>query len=289
MFRIYVCQRGIESIACGVMLGAILYHNDYYPEFDQILGSQIGSKKANRLSTNLFDKYDAVFELVSFEFCELELYRRIRVKTENLIFNLISKLGINLDNCEIVLDVKLPNISFGKVKRANSVKQYPALHLTRNILEMERCSEVNKLSILYPIYRLQYNQGRITPTHVDLILRYKPSIIHRPNTLEYISNYIINTVINEQKKDTIYKSTFLTARLPQWIIEYYKQNHNKTIIYFKDLVSDRQLSKISKHKLSNTSELRSATHKSIANNIPDDMNEWLISNAPPDLKHEILL
>lgn len=286
MFNIYISQRGLESIACGVMLGAIMYDNESDLRYLQAKNIQINSLKTDKLIDSIGGNYTVLYDHVSFDYSELDMIRKIRYTAENLVCSLLSKLSINLKDCNLIIDKTLPKLTLGNVIKANSTKIYPMIHMTRLLIESERRKFITKLDILYPRYKFNITQGRISSNHLAVITRLGVSKVHKPYTAEILTEYLIKLYLSESPKRDDYL-VFYRKKLPSW----WKEQLLKCI----GLNVDNILDLIPKDKLESVSYIKrpynSLNHVRRINpfSLPDEYLQWFEQNAPSDLKYEILL
>ena len=285
MFNIYISQRGLDSLACGITIGAIMYDNESDVKYRQAKNILVNSFKADTFIATIGGNYTSVYDYVPFGYDDLELMRRIRYQCENLVLNLINKLGIQLKDCKLILDSSLPKLSFGIITIAKSIKTYPMIHMTRLLVESNRRRRIESFNIIYPQYKFKFTQGRISPNHISVLIKHGVSKLHRPNTPEFLTDYLIDLYHSNssRKKEYIF---FLKKTLPFWWRKYYLTHKNIVIHNLLDLIpSDKRQKPIICYK-TDTGHL---TRTNSFTPIKHDDYKWFEQHAPYDLKYELLL
>lgn len=286
MFNIYISQRGLDSIACGVMLGAIMYDNESNTQYLQAKNIQVNSLKADKLISSIGGNYTANYDHVPFEFSELDMMRKIRYQLENLVYSLTSKLSIQLKDCRLILDSSLPKLTIGNTLMAKSAKKYPLLHMTKLLIESERRRFNTQLNIIYPKYKFNVNQGRISPNHIDGILRHRVSKVHRPRTIELVTDYLVKLYQGDSPRRDNY-IIYFQKRLPWWWQQYYLVEKNIEMRCIRDLIPLDRQRKIVKIIRPLDAVYHPKTYRNKTMNSED--YKWFEQHAPIDLKYEILL
>lgn len=292
MFNIYVIQRGLNSIAGGVTVGAFFFYDEDYPEFERSLSLRINSNASIELINSLENKYEYTQSFVPFSVNgnELDYIRTLRITSENLVFRLLNNLAFKIDKCNYYIDNTLPNISFGNPVKIKSVNTHPPLKIGRIILNLDRQIELNRYHVLYPKYKLKYNLGNISPNHVYAIIKSGLTAIHRPTTLEAVADTIYKGMLKLDLNYLAYSYLYYSG-LPNFWRKIFELRYKRPITKLKDYYTPQQNARISKlpRKLIPIEDV-GFTYKDINHTVSNpEMKKWLTDNAPMDLRDEIIL